>query len=608
MSSSVEKIKERLSIVDVISSYLKLEKAGNNFKAPCPFHNEKTPSFFISPSRNSYYCFGCGAKGDIFTFVEQFEGLDFKGALGTLAARAGVELEQYKKGEAQAERSEKDRLYELMEHACRFYEEEFKKDTDAKVYAEKRGLTAETIKAFRVGYAPSKEIAGWRPLTSAMRKAGFSDKEIVLAGLAKHPDENPTGEIYDRFRDRVMFPISDTGGRVIAFSGRILHEEKDASGAPIGSGAKYINSPETPIFKKGSTLYGLDKAKFEIRKRDSAILVEGQMDLVLSHQAGFTNTVASSGTALGDSLVADTDRGLLSGLGQVHGLSKNLIIAFDADKAGMRAAGRAEKIGLSIGMNVKVAKLPPGLDPADTIREKGAVEWKKIIDGSQHIVLFYLSVLLEHPLTELTRVRAIRDKILPYIAVMPSAIERVHFMREISQKTGIPEDALAEDLVRLLMTTQKQPAPVSAFTQAPVPTTPSSRSTRIEDRLFGIVFWQESLPAPTVDIPVMKARLKAIIGEERFTILYEMSPEKKNERIFEVELLYEDVKKLQAESEELLDNLEEETLGRALERLMDHLSNAERNGEGDRVQEFMKESQTITARLNTIKSSRFLQT
>jgi DNA primase len=599
MSSSVEKIKERLSIVDVISSYLKLEKAGSNFKAPCPFHNEKTPSFFISPGRGSYYCFGCGAKGDIFTFVEQFEGLDFKGALGVLATRAGVELEQYRAGEAKAERSEKDRLIELMEHACRFYEAQFKEDTDAKEYAAKRGLTDETIKSFRVGYAPSKEIAGWRPCVSAMRKAGFTDAEIVLAGLAKHPDENPDGEIYDRFRDRVMFPISDTGGRVIAFSGRILHDDGSAMG-------KYINSPETPIFKKGSTLYGLDKAKFEIRKRDQAILVEGQMDLVLSHQAGFTNTVASSGTALGDSLVADTDKGLLSGLGQVHGLSKNLVIAFDADKAGMRAAGRAEKIGLAIGMNVKVAKLPAGLDPADTIRERGATEWKKIIDGAQHIVNFYLTVLLEHPLTELTRARAIRDKILPYVAVMPSAIERAHFIREIAEKTHIPADALSEDLVRLLMNTEKIQAPASVFTPAPAPIAANSRSTRIEDRLFGLVFWQESLASSEIDIPGMKARLAAVLGSERYAILSEMSPERKNERIFEVELLYDDPKKLAAEAEELLDNLEEETLGRALQRLMDNLENAERNGEGERVQEFMRESQAITARLNTIKSSRFL--
>ena len=600
--SSVEKIKERLSITDVISSYLKLEKAGSNFKAPCPFHNEKTPSFFISPSRGSYYCFGCGAKGDIFTFVEQFEGLDFKGALSVLATRAGVELEQYRAGEAKEERSQKDRLYELMEHACRFYESEFKKDAEAQEYVKGRGLTDETVKAFRVGFAPKE----WRLVTIELRSKGFTDAEIVLAGLAKHPDENPSGEIYDRFRDRVMFPIADTGGRIIAFSGRILHDAPPAGGSAMG---KYINSPETPIFKKGSTLYGLDKAKFEIRKRDAAILVEGQMDLVLSHQAGFTNTVASSGTALGDSIIADADRGLLSGLGAVHALSKNLIIAFDGDKAGMRAAGRVEKIGLSLGMNVRVAKLPKGLDPADTIRKDGAEAWKKILDAAQHIVLFYLSVLSEAELTELTRVRAVRDKILPYIAVMPSAIERVHFIREIHMKTGIPEAALAEDVVRLMVATpsptpaEREKAQAAAAPQL-VPRG-QSRGIRIEDRVFGSVFWQESLPEAHFDVAPVKARLADILGPERYAELYDMSPEKKNERIFEVELLYQDPKILKKEIEELLQNLEEDVLARRLEEVMATLADAERDSDPDRLQKVLQESLSITNRLNTIKSSRY---
>jgi DNA primase len=596
MSSSVLKIKERLSIVDVVSSYIKLEKAGGNFKAPCPFHNEKSPSFFVSPSRGSYYCFGCGAKGDIFTFVEQFEGLDFKGALVALATRAGVELEQYRAGEAKEERSVKDRLYELMEHACLYYEGEFKKDAEAREYVNGRGLTDETLKNFRIGFAPKE----WRGCADAMRRAGFSDAEIVLAGLAKHPDENPTGEIYDRFRDRVMFPIADTGGRIIAFSGRILHADPSAGGIAMG---KYINSPETPIFKKGSTLYGLDKAKFEIRKRDLSILVEGQMDLVLSHQAGFTNTVASSGTALGDSLMADADRGLLSGLGAVHALSKNLIIAFDGDKAGMRAAGRAEKIALSMGMNVRVAKLPKGLDPADTIRAEGTTGWKKILDGAQHIVLFYLSVLGEAELSELTRVRAIRDKILPYVAVMPSAIERVHFIREIHLRTGIPESALAEDVVRL-MVNQPTPAPVKVAAPAG-PVRGQSRGIRIEDRIFGSVFWQESLSEAHFDPEPVKLRLAEILGPERYQELYDMSPEKKNERIFEVELLYQDPKILNKEVEELLCNLEEEKLTKKLEELMAALSTVERSGEQERLQEVLRQSQVITERLNAIKSNRF---
>ncbi len=586
-NSSVEQIKERLSIVDVISSYLKLEKAGANYKAVCPFHSEKTPSFFISPARSSYYCFGCGAKGDIFTFVEQFEGLDFKGALSVLALRAGVEITAYKP----EEKNEKDRLYQLMENATIFFQKKIAENTEASTYVEGRGVTKETLALFRIGYAPNE----WRELTSAMREKGFNDEELLRAGLAKHPDNNPKGEIYDRFRDRIMFPISDTGGRIIAFSGRILHQvDGDVQG-------KYINSPETPIFKKGSTLYGLDKAKFEIRKRDSAILVEGQMDLVLSHQAGFTNTVASSGTALADSLVADADKGLLSGLGQVHGLSKNLIVAFDADKAGMRAAARAEKIGLSLGMNVKIAKLPKGLDPADVIRASGATGWKKIIDAAQHIISFYLSVLDEHSLSPHTRMRAVRERILPYVALMPSAVERAHFIKEIQRATSIPEDALQEDVSSIIASgatgasTEKNEIPIGY-----------TRTTRIQERLFAILIWQESGASSLIPMEPFRQRFRSILGENVFTQAYENALHRKSEYIFEAELLYQNEKRLSKEVEELLDNLEEETLTRALLQIVERISVAEKNDTTEALKKLLEESQTITQRLNTIKSSRFL--
>ena len=590
-SSSVDKIKERLSIVDVISSYLKLEKAGGNFKANCPFHNEKTPSFFISPARGSYYCFGCGVKGDIFTFVEQFEGLDFKGALKVLADRAGVPLESYNP----KEQTEKDRLYQVMETAALFYEREFLENKEAQEYVKSRGITDETRKIFRIGYAPS-EKAGWRMLTNEMRKKGFTDKEIELAGLAKFPEDKKEQGLYDRFRDRVMFPIADTGGRVIAFSGRMLHD--DGSGMQ----GKYINSPETPIFKKGSTLYGLDKAKFEIRKRDLAILVEGQMDLVLSHQAGFTNTVASSGTALGDSVMADVERGLLSGLGQVNALTKKMVIAFDGDKAGLRAAGRAERIALSLGMDVKITKMPKDMDPADVIRKSGADEWKKIIDGATHIITLYTSVLMEHPLSELARARAVSDKILPYVAVMPSAVERAYFIKQISLKTGIPESALNEDMAKLI---NREQTDKQVLAEMNAGKKESRRGIRIEDRLFGILFWQQTLSPPKIDIEMLRSKLQTILGEKNFSNSMEMPTDKKNERIFEVELLYQNDERLEREVDELILNLEEDILGKAIEIVMTELGNAERSGDEEKAKLLMTTSQEITSRLNTIKSSRF---
>ena len=259
MNSPVQKIKERLSIEDVVSSYIKLDQAGSNLKANCPFHNEKTPSFFVSPDRGSYYCFGCGAKGDIFSFVEEFEGLDFKGALKILANKAGVVLEQYNT----EEESEKERLYRAMEEATKFYSQNLTKNEKAREYLKSRGLTENSIEDFRIGFAKDD----WRELYNYLRSKNFTDKEIELAGLAKKSEKG----YYDRFRGRIMFPISDSSGRVIAFSGRLFIDD--------GKSAKYLNSTDTPIFSKSAVLYGLDKAKDSIRKNNFSILVEGQFEI-----------------------------------------------------------------------------------------------------------------------------------------------------------------------------------------------------------------------------------------------------------------------------------------------------------------------------------------
>lgn len=242
------------------------------------------------------------------------------------------------------------------------------------------------------------------------------------------------------------------------------------------------------------------------------------------------------------------------------------------------------------------------MDPADVIRTEGAGQWKKIIDGAQHIVLFYLSVLAESQLTEHTRMRAVRDKILPYIAVMPSAVERVHFIREIHLKTGIPEEALAEDVIRLMSNAEYIPRP--APTAAPQ-SREASRTTRIEERLFGILLWQEQLSPAHIDTEAVRKRLKEIIGEARFKELYESAEEKKQERIFEVESLYEDPVRLARDAEELLDNLEEESLGRELEELMAKMTEAERSEGSTSIADILEKSQAITNRLNTIKNSRF---
>ena len=311
MSTPVEQIKERLGIADVVGSYMKLERVGSSLKGKCPFHNEKTPSFFVSPARGSYYCFGCQAKGDIFTFVQEFEGLDFIGALRVLAVRAGVTLTKIDP----KVRSEYARLYLCLEKATRFYEETLISNTEASEYITSRGLKQETIKDWRLGFAPSD----WRQLFDYLLKEGFKTEEMEKVGLIKVAHQTDTGghavsapkKYYDTFRGRIMFPIRDSAGRVIAFSGRILPRLDD------GKTGKYINSPETILFSKSEVLYGFDRAKLVIRQKDAAILVEGQMDLLMAHQAGFENTVASSGTALTEQQLVRLKR-----------LSENLLLSF----------------------------------------------------------------------------------------------------------------------------------------------------------------------------------------------------------------------------------------------------------------------------------------
>jgi len=324
MTDSVEKIKERLGIAEVVGGYLKLEKAGKNLRARCPFHNEKTPSFFVSPDRGSYYCFGCGAKGDIFSFVEQFEGLDFKGALKLLADRAGVKLE-YDRGSFSDGKSEREKIFQILEEATGYFETNLKSNDEARNYLQKRGVAEKTCVVFRLGYAPDE----WRSLLTHLKNKKFTESDLEKAGLIK---KNETGSnYYDRFRGRIIFPIADSAGRIVGFSGRIL------KGKP--EDAKYLNSPETELFAKSRILYGLDKAKAEIRRRDFAVLVEGQMDLLMSHQAGVANAVASSGTALTDEHINLLKR-----------FSNRLLLVFDPDEAGFKAALRGAGLALTRGL------------------------------------------------------------------------------------------------------------------------------------------------------------------------------------------------------------------------------------------------------------------
>ena len=569
MSNEVEQIKDRLSIVDIVGSYVKLEKAGQNFKAKCPFHNEKTPSFFVSPERGSYYCFGCGVKGDIFSFVEAFEGVDFRGALKTLAARAGVELSRITDRSAETRR---ERLYSALERAAEFFEEELSKNSSAKEYILSRGVSEKTLHLFRIGYAPSD----WRKLRTYLEDKKFTTDELVAAGLVKR---NEKGEAYDVFRGRIIFPIADSSGRVVAFSGRTLDEKENPP--------KYLNTPETELYSKSRTLFGLDKAKTSIRKFDHAILVEGQMDLIMSHQAGFTNTVAVSGTALSENASEEN----ASGISLITRLSRNLKIAFDPDDAGTKAALRAARIALSLGMDVKIAANNTFDDPDDIIR-RDPKEWQKILTSGTNVVTFILdSIIKKNEDSKKIRI-AVRDQIFPFIILMDKKTDRDRFVKEIHEKTGISETALWEDL----KSSEAKKSPSDTLRNSAMPSLEkSSRSNTTFRRAAGIL----ALLSEKGDTEKFAAALKNAdpSGFEKFSA---MTADEKKELAFEAEVLY-DVSSIEKNFLELVLHIEEDRLASLLEEKLAQVYRAERDKDIATAKTILKECSDISKRVNEIK-------
>jgi len=421
MQDTVAQIKERLSILDVITPYVELHKAGKSFKGLSPFTSEKTPSFHVSPDRGVYYCFSSNQGGDMFTFIEKMEGVDFKGALKILADKAGVELVP----EDPQKRDQRDRQFALLESAAEFFFSEAQRHEHVKGYISERGVTGKTTHAWRIGYAPD----AWRSLKSHLTSLGFTDAEQQAAGLVK--DAGAGKEPYDVFRDRVVFPIMDNSGRVIAFSGRTLKKDSETP--------KYVNSPETELFEKSSVLFGYDKARDGIRKLDFSLIVEGQFDVVLAHQAGYTNTVAVSGTALTSHHVALLER-----------LSSRVVLALDADRAGLAAMQRAASIMLPRGMDVKVAGLAEGRDPADIVRDAGAPALRATIAEARHVIEFFLDVLRREKSDARTLKLAVRAEVVPLLALMPNRIDREHFEGVLATELETTRDAIHYEVERVI--------------------------------------------------------------------------------------------------------------------------------------------------------------
>ncbi len=540
MSSPVEQIKSRLGIVDVVENYLKLQRAGANLKACCPFHNEKTPSFFVSPGRESWHCFGCNRGGDIFSFVMEIEGVEFYDALKILAHRAGVEL----KPVSPRQRSERERLFNLLEEAKKFYESKLKENSGVIPYLKERGLKGETAKAFGIGFAPD----GWRNLYDFLKSKAYSDSEIQKSGMAIKSEKG----YYDRFRSRIMFPLYNFSGQIAGFSGRIFGKEDDKTG-------KYINTPQTILYDKSKILYGFDKAKTEIRKKDFCVLVEGQMDVIMSHQAGFINTVAVSGTAL-----------TAEHLKIIKRLTNNLVMAFDKDEAGFSASKRGIDLALAEGMEVKAALVPAGKDPADAIKENPK-DWQEAIENSSHIIKFYLDSLSDR--------KEIEKTVLPYAAILPSEIEKAHWVKEVAKKLCVKEESVWEELKKI-----KIPRESASRADSPAYNAKKTRLQLIKDRLIGLLLLQDS-------------------AESRQTAeKYSLDLGKADERLaFEAEMFYDKSKDLKKELEHLFVEYEKEKLRNEREEIAEKIRKAELDNDEKPLKEHMDRFNELSQKLNELK-------
>lgn len=563
MSSQVEEIKRRLPVHDVISSYIKVEKAGSNYKARCPFHNEKTPSFFISPARDSFHCFGCNRGGDIFSFVEEIEGLDFVGSLKLLAERAGVQLSSFRS----EKNDEKERLFKINEEATLFFQNQLKGRPDVLTYLYDRGLTEETIKSFRIGFAPD----GWRNLTDHLVTKGYKVDELDKVGLIV-VDESDKSKYYDRFRNRIMFPLEDSVSRVIGYSGRIFGEN-DKTG-------KYVNSPKTILYDKSNFLFGFGKAKQYIRQFGYTVIVEGQMDVIMAHQAGTKNTVAISGTALTE-----------NHLSLLHRLSDKIVMAFDNDKAGVEASLRSINEALAQGFEVKVINNDKALDPADIIKESPE-RWLKILKDTIHFIDFQIGNIKKKNKDSRTFKKELARVVFPYVGSLPNRIEREHFISEISRLTGTTEDIIREEV----RSASGQTEEVSEVKK--VNDDNFSRKKMLVEHLAGIIFWQDGIETEngTVSLDRAKGVIDLLNKKQK-----EYIENKKSELILRAEITYGGSDDLNPVISELTGDLHLEILKDDLESNLLKLKNAEVAENEGEISEYLAKCQEISNMINNLK-------
>ena len=421
--SVTDEVKQKTDIVEVVSQYVSLKKAGRNLTGLCPFHSEKHPSFFVFPEQQSWRCFGCNTGGDVFAFVMKKEGIEFPEALRLLAERAGVVIPS--RYEPEARKGEKERLWQVSEASSQYFHNLLLNSPEAEKarnYVKKRELSAKTIADFQLGFS----LNSWDALKQYLLERGYAESELLTAGLIS---EAENGRTYDRFRNKLMFPILDSRGHVIGFGARALDD----------SLPKYLNSPQTPIFDKSSSLYGINLAATAIRQQDMAVIVEGYMDVITAHQNGFSNVIASMGTSVTEKQVSSLKR-----------LTRNIVLALDADAAGEEAMLRGINYENTLEAEVRVAILPEGKDPDDVIKDSPEI-WQQLTEEALPIVDYTFNMVTAN--LDLTTARdksLAAGKLIPIIAGIKDNIRRDHYMQKLTRLIGVSYNSIEAALKEYL--------------------------------------------------------------------------------------------------------------------------------------------------------------
>ena len=600
--SPAEEIKSKLDIVEVIREYIQVKAAGVNFQALCPFHHEKSPSFVISPDKQIWHCFGCGKGGDILTFVQEMEGLSFIDTLRLLAPKAGVVLKQ----ENKEEYSRRSRMLDCLQVAAGQYQKWLESEENGikmKAYLLKRGLSEQTIQDWQVGYGPES----WGALTKVLLARGFKEEEIFACGLAGRGER---GSVYDRFRDRIIFPIRDVNGNVIAFTARINPDKAETI-----PGGKYINSPQTEVYDKGHMLFALDRAKKAIKERDFTIIVEGQMDAIACHQHGFTNTVASSGTAL-----------TAEQLRLLKRFSNNIALSFDMDQAGQLAADRGIQEAMAQDINIKIITLPKEYkDPDDCLRTNPE-DFKQALLNSRPMMEYYFEkVKGDKDLRKLADKKEVSRLMLNMIAKLANKIEQDYWFQRLAETVGIDEQVMRESVVlpkadrtAVSRVIKKEEPEVSTIENM-------SRSDRLGEILLALLLKSpeyilyaaanlepDDLEAENIQMfyrnMIIYYNKFALLEYNSFRLYLQEQADGSETMIDRLALLGEkdyydfDSNRVKSEITKILGELKKISLQRRIKILQGKISGLEANGDNEGMDKLMVEMKNLTEQLNILRN------